>query len=39
MRAQIILDEDPALAWPEHALLEDALAGLYGPDALQPIPA
>jgi ATP-dependent DNA helicase RecG len=39
MRAQIILDEDPELARPEHTLLEDALAGLYGPDALQPIPA
>jgi ATP-dependent DNA helicase RecG len=39
MRAQIILDEDPELTRPEHTLLEDALAGLYGPDALQPIPA
>jgi ATP-dependent DNA helicase RecG len=39
MRAQIVLDEDPELALPEHALLEDALAALYGPDALQPIPA
>jgi ATP-dependent DNA helicase RecG len=39
MRAQLILDEDPALERPEHALLEDALAGAYGPDALEPIPA
>jgi ATP-dependent DNA helicase RecG len=39
MRAQIILDEDPALALPEHALLEDALAATFGVDAAAPIPA
>jgi ATP-dependent DNA helicase RecG len=39
MRAQLILDEDPLLERPEHALIEDALAGAYGPDALEPIPA
>ncbi|MGH2947245.1 MAG: ATP-dependent DNA helicase RecG, partial [Solirubrobacteraceae bacterium] len=39
MRARGILDDDPRLAEPEHALLEDALAAAYGPDALEPIPA
>jgi ATP-dependent DNA helicase RecG len=39
MRAQLILDEDPLLERPEHALIGDALAGAYGPDALEPIPA
>jgi ATP-dependent DNA helicase RecG len=39
MRARGILDEDPALTAPEHALLEDALAAAYGADALEPIPA
>ena len=39
MRAQTILDEDPALAAPEHALIGDALAAAFGPDALEPIPA
>ena len=39
MRARGILDEDPGLAAPEHALLDDALTAAYGPDALEPIPA
>jgi ATP-dependent DNA helicase RecG len=39
MRARSMLDEDPQLARPEHALLEDALAAVYGADALAPIPA
>jgi ATP-dependent DNA helicase RecG len=37
--ARRILDEDPLLAQPEHALLEEALTRVYGPDALEPIPA
>jgi ATP-dependent DNA helicase RecG len=39
MRAQLILDADPELALPEHALLEDALAAAFGVDAAAPIPA
>lgn len=39
MRAQVMLDEDPELARPEHALLEDALAATFGVDAAAPIPA
>jgi ATP-dependent DNA helicase RecG len=39
MRAREILDGDPELAAPEHALLQDALSAAYGPDALEPIPA
>jgi ATP-dependent DNA helicase RecG len=39
MRARLILDEDPALSLPEHTLLEDALAGAFGLDAVAPIPA
>jgi ATP-dependent DNA helicase RecG len=39
MRARVILDEDPGLARPEHALLEDALGDAYGAEALEPIPA
>jgi ATP-dependent DNA helicase RecG len=39
LRAQIILDEDPTLALPEHALLEDALTAAFGVDAAAPIPA
>jgi ATP-dependent DNA helicase RecG len=39
MRARAILDEDPALALPEHTLLETAVHGAYGADALEPIPA
>ena len=38
-RRRAILDADPALAQPEHALLEDAIARAYGADALEPIPA
>jgi len=34
-----ILDADPALREPEHALLEDAIVRTYGADALEPIPA
>ena len=37
--AREILDADPALREPEHALLEDAIQRAYGPDALEPIPA
>jgi ATP-dependent DNA helicase RecG len=39
MRARLILDADPGLAQPEYALIGDALAGAYGADALEPIPA
>ena len=39
MRARTILDEDPALAEPEHVLLEEAVKAAYGADALEPIPA
>jgi ATP-dependent DNA helicase RecG len=39
MRARAILDEDPALAEPEHVLLEEAVKAAYGADALEPIPA
>ena len=39
MRARTILDADPELREPEHALLADALAAAFGPDALEPIPA
>jgi ATP-dependent DNA helicase RecG len=39
MRARLILDADPGLELPEHALLEDALAAAYGADAVEPIPA
>jgi ATP-dependent DNA helicase RecG len=38
-RAERIDDEDPELALPEHALLADALAGVYGAQARAPIPA
>ena len=34
-----ILERDPDLAEPEHALLEAALTAAYGADALEPIPA
>ena len=37
--AREILDHDPNLRQPEHALIEDAIARTYGPDALEPIPA
>jgi ATP-dependent DNA helicase RecG len=39
MRARALLDADPELEAPEHALLGDALAAAYGADALEPIPA
>ncbi len=39
MRAQALLDADPDLAEPEHALLADAIVAAYGADALEPIPA
>jgi hypothetical protein len=34
-----VLDEDPQLEQPEHALIGDAVAAAFGPDALEPIPA
>jgi ATP-dependent DNA helicase RecG len=39
VRAERIDDEDPGLEWPEHALLADALAGVYGTEAEAPIRA
>jgi ATP-dependent DNA helicase RecG len=39
MRARAILDEDPQLELPEHALIGDALVAAFGADALEPIPA
>jgi ATP-dependent DNA helicase RecG len=39
MRARTILDEDPQLSEPEHALIGDALVAAFGADALEPIPA
>ena len=39
MRARALLDADPELRAPEHALLEDAVQAAYGADALEPIPA
>jgi ATP-dependent DNA helicase RecG len=39
MRARSILDEDPELSTPEHALIADALVAAYGADAMEPIPA
>ncbi len=39
MRARTLLDEDPELRAPEHALIEDAVQAAYGADALEPIPA
>ena len=38
-RAERIDDQDPELAAPEHALLADALVGMFGPEAQAPIPA
>jgi ATP-dependent DNA helicase RecG len=38
-RAERIDDEDPELSLPEHALLADALAGVYGTEAEAPIRA
>jgi ATP-dependent DNA helicase RecG len=37
--AQALLDSDPELSTPEHALLADALRAAYGAEALEPIPA
>ncbi len=37
--AREILDADPNLLRPEHALIEEAILRAYGPDALEPIPA
>jgi ATP-dependent DNA helicase RecG len=37
--AHEILDHDPELREPQHALIQDAIARAYGPDALEPIPA
>ncbi len=39
MRARSILDDDPELTQPEHALIADALVNAYGADAMEPIPA
>jgi ATP-dependent DNA helicase RecG len=36
---QALLDADPELALPEHALLELAVRATYGDEALEPIPA
>ena len=38
-QAREILDDDPELREPEHALIEDAIVRAYGADALEPIPA
>jgi hypothetical protein len=35
----VLLDEDPELERPEHALLAEALVAAFGADALEPIPA
>ena len=37
--ARRLLDADPELADPAHALIADALDAAYGAEALQPIPA
>ncbi len=37
--AEALLDADPELEQPEHALLADALAAAYGEAQLQPLPA
>ena len=37
--AQALLEADPELEAPEHALLADALGRAYGAEALEPIPA
>ena len=39
MRARAMLDADPELALPEHALLHDAVGAAFGAEALEPIPA
>lgn len=38
-RAEMLLRADPELEAPEHALLKDALAEVFGPDAMAPIAA
>jgi ATP-dependent DNA helicase RecG len=37
--AHTVLEADPELASPEHALLAEALRAVYGAEALEPIPA
>jgi ATP-dependent DNA helicase RecG len=37
--ARTVLEADPELAAPEHALLAEALRAVYGAEALEPIPA
>ncbi|MGH2840637.1 MAG: hypothetical protein ACRDKY_07420, partial [Solirubrobacteraceae bacterium] len=37
--AEGVLEADPDLVEPEHALLADALAAAYGEAELQPLPA
>ena len=37
--ARALLEADPALAAPEHALLAEALRAAHGAEALEPIPA
>ncbi|MDP9386273.1 MAG: ATP-dependent DNA helicase RecG, partial [Actinomycetota bacterium] len=39
MRGQTLLDSDPDLGEPEHALLAVAIEAAYGAEALEPIPA
>jgi ATP-dependent DNA helicase RecG len=39
MRARTILDADPDLLAPEHALLDEAVRLAYGAEAMEPIPA
>ena len=39
MRARTILDADPDLVAPEHALLDEAVRAAYGAEAMEPIPA
>jgi ATP-dependent DNA helicase RecG len=39
MRARALLDADPELKLPEHALLRDAVGATFGAEALEPIPA
>jgi ATP-dependent DNA helicase RecG len=37
--ARTVLETDPELAAPDHALLAEALRAAYGAEALEPIPA
>ncbi|MDQ6749728.1 MAG: ATP-dependent DNA helicase RecG [Actinomycetota bacterium] len=39
VHARALLEGDPELRSPEHALVADALRGAYGAEALEPIPA